>query len=79
MAMMNFSATIGKKLASWFDARMGYGEILIFWGIFQAIVIVVLLVYIDPHERRAENGDPPTTDAEDMEKHEDYPEGVDHE
>ena len=52
MAMTNLSASTGKLLAGWFDYRMGYGQTLIFWGIFQAVVISVLLLFIDPHERK---------------------------
>lgn len=52
MAMMNFSATIGKYLADFFDKNMSYGQILIFWGLFQAVVVSVILIFIDPHQRK---------------------------
>lgn len=52
MATMNLSATLGKSIAGWFDGRMSYSEILIFWGIFQAVVITTLLLFINPKERK---------------------------
>ncbi|MBW8015382.1 MAG: MFS transporter [Planctomycetes bacterium] len=52
MAMMNLSSIIGKKLAGEFDKMMDYGEILIFWGVFQAVVISVLFLFINPKERK---------------------------
>lgn len=62
MAMMNFSATIGKYMADFFDAHMTYGQILIFWGIFQAVVVTAILLTIDPRQRskllEKENGNP---------------------
>ena len=51
MSMSNLSATIGKWAASWFDKRMDYGQILIFWGIFQAVVITIILLFINPRQR----------------------------
>lgn len=57
MATMNLSATIGKKMAGWVYPAMDYGRILLFWGVFQIIVIVVLLWFIDPHETRNVLGD----------------------
>ena len=52
MAMMNMSAVIGKKLGGWFYGVMSYDQILIVWGVFQAVVITVLLLFIDQHQRQ---------------------------
>jgi len=52
MAMSNLSATIGKYLADFFDTNMSYGQILIFWGLFQAVVVSAILIFIDPHQRK---------------------------
>ena len=52
MAMMNGSATIGKKLGGWFYGVMSYDQILIVWGVFQAVVITVLLLFIYQHQRK---------------------------
>ncbi|HEG42595.1 MAG TPA: MFS transporter [Phycisphaerales bacterium] len=52
MAMMNGSAVIGKKMGGWFYDKMDYAQILIFWGVFQAVVITVLLLFIDQHQRK---------------------------
>ena len=52
MAMMNLSATIGKLIADFFYKNMGYNNTLLFWGVFQITIIPLLLIFIDPHQRK---------------------------
>jgi len=52
MAMMNLSATAGKFMSDFFYKNMGYNNSLLFWGIFQIVAIPILLLFIDPHQRK---------------------------